>query len=168
MLKLLKYVIVVALIVIGVFIIFKFTNKEKKEEIANNEEVTQKVFEEPQYMIYAVNDKEKYRLTKNDEEFSIILEKLNSSLIEGYTSKEEAYKKGYYVGLDIIDIEKEIYSKNSVLRLHYSDTYEIDIIFEKNSVLDIIYIENEKRDSFYGFDNKVQEDIQKYLDNISK
>jgi hypothetical protein len=165
--KLLKYVIGIALILVAIFAIFKFTNKGKSEEVADKAEVPKKVFEEPQYMIYAVNDKEKYKLTKNDEEFNIILEKLNSSLIEEYTSKETARKK-YYVGLEIIDIQEEIYSKNSVLRLHYSDTYEIDIIFEKNSVLDIIYVEDGRTSCFSGFDNKVQDEIQEYLDNISK
>lgn len=163
--KLLKYVIVIALILIAIFAVCKFTDKETSN---NHEETPKKVFEEPQYMIYAVNCKEKYTLTKNDEEFNIILEKLNSSLIKGYTSRETARKNGYSVGLDIIDIEKEIYSKNSVLRLIYSDTYEINIIFEKNSVLDIIYVESGKTYCFYGFDNKVQDEIQEYLDNISK
>ena len=66
-------------------------------------------------MIYTVNDKEKYRLTKEDKEYAEVLEKLNSSLVEGFTSKETAFReKGYGVGLDIIDIHKEIYSKNSV------------------------------------------------------
>ena len=139
--KLLKYIIIIALILIAIFAILKFTNKEKGEEITNNQETPKKVFEDPEYMIYTVNDKEKYRLTKEDRE------------------------KGYGVGLDIIDIHKEIYSKNAVLRLIYSDNYEIDIVFEKNSVLDIIYIENNKKDCFYGFDNKVQEEIKEYLDN---
>ncbi|CDD26587.1 unknown [Clostridium sp. CAG:452] len=164
--KLLKYIIIIALILIAIFAILKFTNKEKGEEITNNQETSKKVFEDPEYMIYIVNDKEKYRLTKKDKEYAEVLEKLNSSLVEGFTSKETAFReKGYGVGLDIIDIHKEIYSKNAVLRLIYSDNYEIDIVFEKNSVLDIIYIENNKKDCFYGFDNKVQEEIKEYLDN---
>ena len=164
--KLLKYIIVIALILVAIFVILKFTNKGKSVEVADKEEVPKKVFEEPQYMIYTVNDKEKYRLTKEDKEYAEVLEKLNSSLVEGFTSKETAFReKGYGVGLDIIDIHKEIYSKNAVLRLIYSDNYEIDIVFEKNSVLDIIYIENNKKDCFYGFDNKVQEEIKEYLDN---
>ena len=52
-----------------------------------------------------------------------------------------------------------------MLRLHYSDTYEIDIIFEKNSVLDIIYVEDGRTSCFSGFDNKVQDEIKEYLDN---
>ena len=105
-------------------------------------------------------------MTKEDKEYAEVLERLNSSLVEGFTSKETAFReRGYGVGLDIIDIHKEIYSKNAVLRLIYSDNYEIDIVFEKNSVLDIIYIENNKKDCFYGFDNKVQEEIKEYLDN---
>lgn len=160
--KLLKYVVVIALILIAIFAIFKFTNKVKSEEVADKEKVPKKVFEEPQYMIYMVNDKEKYKLTKEDKEYSEILDKLNSSIDENYSTKREKLL------LSILDIHKEIYSKNSVLRLIYSEAYEIDIVFEKNSVLDIIYIENEKRDSFYGFDNKVQDEIQEYLDNISK
>lgn len=157
--KLLKYVVAIALILVAIFAIFKFTNKEKSDEVADKEGAFKKVFEEPQEITYEVKGKEQYKLTKNDEEFSIILEKLNSSLIEEYTSKETARKK-YYVGLEIIDIQEEIYSKNSVLRLHYSDTYEIDIIFEKNSVLDIIYVEDGRISCFSGFDNKVQDKIQ--------
>ena len=152
--KLLKYIIIIALILIAIFAILKFTNKEKDEEITNNQETPKKVFEDPEYMIYTVNDKEKYRLTKEDKEYAEVLEKLNES-----ASKKER------VGLEIIDIHKEIYSKNAVLRLIYSDTYEIDIVFEKNSVLDIIYIENNKKACFYGFDNKVQEEIKEYLNN---
>ena len=68
--KLLKYIIVIALILIAVFAILKFTNKGKSEEIVDKEEVPKKVFEEPQYMIYTVNDKEKYRLTKEDKEYA--------------------------------------------------------------------------------------------------
>lgn len=164
--KLLKYCIGIALILVAIVAIFKFANKGKNENVTNKEEVSKKVFEDPQYMIYTVNDKEKYRLTKKDKEYAEVLEKLNSSLVEGFTSKETAFReRGYGVGLDIIDIHEEIYLKNSVLRLIYSDNYEIDIVFEKDSVLDIIYIENNKKDCFYGFDNKVQEEIKEYLDN---
>jgi hypothetical protein len=159
-------VILVLLISIG-FICSKCISKEEKNVIdTNKENVNKKVFKEPQEITYEIKGKEKYKLTKNDEEFSIILEKLNEALIAGYTSKEAAYDKGYYVKLAIMNIEKDIYSKNSVLRLHYSDTYEIDIIFEKNSVLDIIYIENGATYCFYGFDNKLQDEIKEYVDNI--
>ena len=157
--KLLKYIIVIALILIAVIAILKFTNKEKSEEIVDKEEVSKKVFEEPQYMIYTVNDKEKYKLTKEDKEYSEILDKLNSSIDENYNTKREKLL------LSILDIHKEIYSKNSVLRLIYSDAYEIDIVFEKNSVLDIIYIEDGRTSCFSGFDNKVQDEIKEYLDN---
>lgn len=157
--KLLKYIIVIALILIAVFAILKFTNKEKSEEIVDKEEVSKKVFEEPQYMIYTVNDKEKYKLTKEDKEYSEILDKLNSSIDENYNTKREKLL------LSILDIHKEIYSKNSVLRLIYSEAYEIDIVFEKNSVLDIIYIEDGRTSCFSGFDNKVQDEIKEYLDN---
>ena len=157
--KLLKYIIVIALILIAVFAILKFTNKEKSEEIVDKEEVSKKVLEEPQYMIYTVNDKEKYKLTKEDKEYSEILDKLNSSIDENYNTKREKLL------LSILDIHKEIYSKNSVLRLIYSDAYEIDIVFEKNSVLDIIYIEDGRTSCFSGFDNKVQDEIKEYLDN---
>lgn len=160
--KLLKYIIVIALILVAIFVILKFTNKGKSVEVADKEEVPKKVFEEPQYMIYTVNDKEKYRLTKEDTEYAEILDKLNSSIDENYNTKRQT------VLLDIIDIHKEVYSKNAVLRLHYSDEYEIDIIFEKNSVLDIIYVEDGRTSCFSGFDNKVQEEIKEYLDNISK
>ena len=67
-----------------------------------------------------------------------------------------------------IDIEDDIYSKYSVLRLLYSDTYEIDIIFGENSVLDVIYVEDGKTSCFYAFDNKVQDEIQEYVENIQK
>ena len=157
--KLLKYIIVIALILIAVFAILKFTNKEKSEEIVDKEEVSKKVFEEPQYMIYTDNDKEKYKLTKEDKEYSEILDKLNSSIDENYNTKREKLL------LSILDIHKEIYSKNSVLRLIYSEAYEIDIVFEKNSVLDIIYIEDGRTSCFSGFDNKVQDEIKEYLDN---
>ena len=157
--KLLKYVVVIALILIAVFAILKFTNKGKSEEIVDKEEVSKKVFEEPQYMIYTVNDKEKYKLTKEDKEYSEILDKLNSSIDENYNTKREKLL------LSILDIHKEIYSKNSVLRLIYSEAYEIDIVFEKNSVLDIIYIEDGRTRCFSGFDNKVQDEIKEYLDN---
>ncbi len=157
--KLLKYVVVIALILIAVFAILKFTNKGKSEEVVDKEEVPKKVFEEPQYMIYTVNDKEKYKLTKEDREYSEILDKLNSSIDENYNTKREKLL------LSILDIHKEIYSKNSVLRLIYSEAYEIDIVFEKNSVLDIIYIEDGRTSCFSGFDNKVQDEIKEYLDN---
>lgn len=157
--KLLKYVVVIALILIAVFAILKFTNKGKSEEVVDKEEVSKKVFEEPQYMIYTVNDKEKYKLTKEDREYSEILDKLNSSIDENYNTKREKLL------LSILDIHKEIYSKNSVLRLIYSEAYEIDIVFEKNSVLDIIYIEDGRTSCFSGFDNKVQDEIKEYLDN---
>ena len=157
--KLLKYIIVIALILIAVFAILKFTNKGKSEEIVDKEEVPKKVFEEPQYMIYTVNDKEKYKLSKEDREYSEILDKLNSSIDENYNTKREKLL------LSILDIHKEIYSKNSVLRLIYSEAYEIDIVFEKNSVLDIIYIEDGRTSCFSGFDNKVQDEIKEYLDN---
>ena len=114
--KLLKYIIVIALILVAIFVILKFTNKGKSVEVADKEEVPKKVFEEPQYMIYTVNDKEKYRLTKEDTEYAEILDKLNSSIDENYNTKRQT------VLLDIIDIHKEVYSKNAVLRLIYSDT----------------------------------------------
>ena len=110
-------------------------------------------------MIYTVNDKEKYKLTKEDREYSEILDKLNSSIDENYNTKREKLL------LSILDIHKEIYSKKSVLRLIYSEAYEIDIVFEKNSVLDIIYIEDGRTSCFSGFDNKVQDEIKEYLDN---
>ena len=157
--KLLKYVVVIALILIAVFAILKFTNKGKSEEVVDKEEVPKKVFEEPQYMIYTVNDKEKYKLTKEDREYSEILDKLNSSIDENYNTKRKKLL------LSILDIHKEIYSKKSVLRLIYSEAYEIDIVFEKNSVLDIIYIEDGRTSCFSGFDNKVQDEIKEYLDN---
>ena len=157
--KLLKYVVVIALILIAVFAILKFTNKGKSEEVVDKEEVPKKVFEEPQYMIYTVNDKEKYKLTKEDREYSEILDKLNSSIDENYNTKREKLL------LSILDIHKEIYSKKSVLRLIYSEAYEIDIVFEKNSVLDIIYIEDGRTSCFSRFDNKVQDEIKEYLDN---
>lgn len=164
--KVLIYSIIAILLIGLVFICIKYRKKEENVTSTNQENINKKVFEEPQTITYEIKGKEQYKLIKEDEEFSIILEKLNSSLIEGYTSKEVAYEKGYYVGLEIIDIEKEIYSENSVLRLHYSDTYEIDIIFEKNSVLDIIYIENGRTYCFYGFDNEVQNEILEYVNNI--
>ena len=157
--KLLKYIIIIALILIAIFAILKFTNKGKSEEVVDKEEVPKKVFEEPQYMIYTVNDKEKYKLTKEDREYSEILDKLNSSIDENYNTKREKLL------LSILDIHKEIYSKKSVLRLIYSEAYEIDIVFEKNSVLDIIYIEDGRTSCFSGFDNKVQDEIKEYLDN---
>ena len=125
--KLLKYVVVIALILIAVFAILKFTNKGKSEEVVDKEEVPKKVFEEPQYMIYTVNDKEKYKLTKEDREYSEILDKLNSSIDENYNTKREKLL------LSILDIHKEIYSKKSVLRLIYSEAYEIDIVFENDT-----------------------------------
>lgn len=134
----------------------------------NISKIGEEVFEEPQIITYEVKGKEQYKLTKQDEEFDLILDKLNSSLIEGYTSRQDAWDKGYYVGLDIIDIEDDVYSKYSVLRLSYSDTYEIDVIFGENSVLDVIYVEDGKTSCFYAFDNKVQDEIQEYVGNIEK
>lgn len=158
--------ILVLLIGIG-FICSKYISREEENVIGTNQENTNKrVFEEPQTITYEIKGKEQYKLKKDDEEFNIILEKLNSSLIEGYTSKEAAYDKGYYIKLEIVDIENEIYSKNSILKLYYNDVCEIDIIFEKNSVLDIIYIEDGKTYCFKGFDNKIQDEIKEYLDNI--
>lgn len=40
--KLLKYIIIIALILIAIFAILKFTNKEKGEEITNNQETPKK------------------------------------------------------------------------------------------------------------------------------
>lgn len=134
----------------------------------NISKIGEDVFEEPQTITYEIKGKEKYKLTKQDAEFDLILDKLNSSLIEGYTSRLAARDKGYTVGLEIIDIEDDIYSKYSVLRLLYSDTYEIDIIFGENSVLDVIYVEDGKTSCFYAFDNKVQDEIQEYVENIQK
>ena len=45
--KLLKYIIIIALILIAIFAILKFTNKEKGEEITNNQGTPKKVFEDP-------------------------------------------------------------------------------------------------------------------------
>ena len=164
--KILIFIIIAILLIGIVFVCSKCINKEENVIETDQENINKKVFEEPQKITYEIKGKEQYKLTKEDEEFGIILDKLNSSLIEGYTSKEAADDKGYYVGLSILDIKAEIYSKNSVLRLHYSDTYEIDIIFEKNSVLDIIYVEDGRTYCFYGFDNEVQAEILEYVDNI--
>ena len=107
--KLLKYIIIIALILIAIFAILKFTNKEKGEEITNNQETPKKVFEDPAYMIYTVNDKEKYRLTKEDKEYAEVLEKLNSSLVEGFTSKETAFReKGKTVKIEYKDLNVSI------------------------------------------------------------
>lgn len=159
---------VILILSIGIgFIFSKYISKEEENIIDTNQENdNKKVFEEPQTITYEIKGKEQYKLTKDAEEFSIILDKLNSSLIEGYTSKEAAYDKGYYVGLEMFSVKEEVLVKNDILRLIYSDTYEIDIIFEKNSVLDIIYIENGRTYCFYGFDNEVQDEIKEYVDNI--
>lgn len=166
MAKGLKYTVVVIIIITIMWAFTKFYGSYNKSE--NNEDIVNstKVFEEPEIMVYEIKGQEKFRFKKDDKEYNTVLEKLNSSLIEGYTSKEEAYNKGYYVGLYISDIKEEIYSKNAVLRLFYSDVYEIDIIFEEDSVLDIIYIENGKTSCFYGFENNIQNEIKQYVDSI--
>lgn len=166
MAKGLKYIVAVILIIIIIWTITKIYGSYNKTENNDNIINTAKVFEEPESIVYQVKEQKKFSLKKEDKEYSIVLEKLNSSLIDGYTSKEEAYNKGYYVGLYISDIEEEIYSKNPVLRLMYSDIYEIDIVFEEDSVLDIIYRENGKTSCFHGFENSIQNEIKKYIDNI--
>lgn len=162
----LKCIVIIFLIIIIILVAVNFYKTHNKSKGNGNTINSTKVFEEPQSIVYQVKGQEKFKLKKDDKEYDIILEKLNSSLIEGYTSREKAYKRGYAVGLDIIDIQEEIYSKNSVLRLFYTDTYEIDIIFEEDSVLDIIYVEDGKTDCFYGFDNEIQDQIKEYVDNI--
>lgn len=168
MVKGLKYIVVVILVIIIIWAVIKFYSSYNKTE--NNDNIivnSTKVFEEPETIVYEVKGYKKFSLKKEDKEYDIILEKLNSSLIEGYTSKEDAYKNGYKLKLLIIDIEEEIYSKNSVLRLFYSDTYEIDIIFGEDKILDIIYVEKGvEADCFYGFDEIAKDRIKEYIDNI--
>lgn len=162
-----KYIILVILIIIIIWAVIKFYNSYDKLENNDNIVNSAKVFDEPETMVYEVKGQEKFRLKKDDKEYDTILEKLNFSLIEGYTSKDEAYRNGYKLKLLIIDIEEEIYSKNSVLRLFYSDTYEIDIIFGEDTVLDIIYVEKGvEADCFYGFDEIAKDRIKEYIDNI--
>lgn len=168
MAKILKYIVIVCLVFSIGFVGFKYFNRNRELDNSYSEiDTAKKVFEDPEMIVYQNKGKEKFKLTQEDKEYKEILDRLNSSLVEGYTSKEVAFRDmGYGVPLDIVDIQKEIYLKNSVLRLFYSDTYEIDIIFEKNSVLDIIYIENGKTECFYGFEDSVQEEIREFIDNI--
>ena len=167
--KLLKYIVVVCSIFIIVFVAFKYFNKSDKANNLNNETNTnQKVFEDPESIVYQIKGKEKFTLTKEDEEYGQILDKLKSLLGTDYTSKDVAFKEMGRVKLSIVDIQKEIYLENSVLRLLYSDTYEIDIIFGEDNVLDIIYIEDEKTDCFHGFKNNDKEELRKFIDTIIK
>lgn len=78
--NLIKYIGIIILILVAIFAIFKFANINSKS--SNNEEpkVESKVFEDPETIIYQVKGKEKFTLTKEDEEYSEILNKLNSSL----------------------------------------------------------------------------------------
>lgn len=76
--KLLKYIGIVFLIFVIVFIAFKYFNKSDKldNKINNN----QKVFEDPETIVYQIKGKEKFTLTKEDEEYRQILDKLNASV----------------------------------------------------------------------------------------
>lgn len=161
--------IIIAILIVCIVLICNKTitkNEGTNELDTNQENVDKKVFEDPQTITYEIKGKEQYKLTKEDEEFDLILDKLNSSLIEGYTSRQAAVDNGFSVGLLIMDIEEDIYSKYSVLRLLYSDIYEIDIIFGEGGVLDVIYVEDGKTSCFGAFDRNTQDEIQEYLDNI--
>ncbi len=165
--KLLKYIVIVCSIFIIVFVAFKYFNKSDKANNLNNETNTnQKVFEEPETIVYQIKGKEKFKLTKEDEEYSKILDKLNSSLGDGYTSREAARESGVGIPLLIIDIQEEIYSKYSVLRLIYNENYEIDVILDNTDVLDIIYVENNIYDSYGAFKEGIKKEIKQYIDNI--
>ena len=79
--KLLKYIVIVCLIFIIVFVAFKYLNKSDKLDNLDNEiNNNQKVFEDPETIIYQVKGKEKFTLTKEDEEYRQILDKLNASV----------------------------------------------------------------------------------------
>lgn len=165
--KLLKYIGIVFLIFIVAFIAFKCFNKTDKVNNPDNENNTnQKVFEGPETIVYQIKGKEKFKLTKDDEEYRQILDKLNTSLIEGYTSKEVAREKGWGLPLLIIDIQEEIYSKYSVLKLIYNENYEIDVVLDSGDALDIIYVENNIYDSYSAFKEGAKKEIKQYIDNI--
>lgn len=161
--KLLKYIIIILLIIIIGFIGFKFFNKTEDTHAEPNE--TTKVFKNPKAIVYQINGKEKFKLDKEDNKYNQILEKLNSSLIEDFTSIQVAREKFATITY-INNIEEQIYSSNAVLRLIYNEIKEIDIIFEEDSVLDIIYVDNGKYECFNAFEETSQKELKDYLDNI--
>lgn len=165
--KLLKYIAIVCLIFIIGFIAFKCFNKsDKVDNLGNKNNTNQEVFEDPETIVYQIKGKEKFTLTKEDEEYSEILNKLNSSLVDGYTSREVAGEKGWGLPLLIIDIQEEIYSKYSTLKLIYNENYEIDVILDEPGVLDVIYVENNIYDSYYAFDETTKKEIKEFIDSI--
>ena len=117
-------------------------------------------------IVYQVKGKEKFRLTKEDAEYKQILEKLNSSIIGEYKSRGELRNSGEKLLLDIINIQEEIYSKYSVLRLIYNENYETDVILDNTDILDIIYVENDIYDSYCAFKEGAKKEIKQYIDNI--
>lgn len=161
--KVLKYIIIILLIIIIGFIGFKFFNKTEDTDAEPNE--TTKVFKNPKTIVYQINEKEIFRLSKEDDKYDQILDKLNSSLVEDFTSIQVAREKFATITY-INNIEEQIYSSNAVLRLIYNEIKEIDIIFEEDSVLDIIYVDNGKYECFNAFEETSQKELKDYLDNI--
>ncbi len=163
--KLLKYIIIILLIIIIGFISFKFFNKTEDTDTDVETNAPKEVFKNPETIVYQINGKEKFRLSKEDDKYNQILDKLNSSLIEDFTSIQVAREKFATITY-INNIEEQIYSSNAVLRLIYNEIKEIDIIFEEDSVLDIIYVDNGKYECFNAFEEASQKELKDYLDNI--
>lgn len=72
--KLLKYIGIVFLILVIVFVAFKYFNKsDNVDNLGNENNANQKVFENPETIAYQIKGKEKFTLTKEDEEYRQIL-----------------------------------------------------------------------------------------------
>lgn len=159
--KYIKYFIVIIFIFVLISIITMY-NKQKNTNTIVDEAIENKVFENPEKIVYLVNNNEKFILTKEDEDFNKIMEKLNNSVTEQFINDKE----GTYLLMFAIDIEKEIYQNASILRLIYSESNETDIVFGKDKGLDIMYINNELEDFYGGLDKNKKEELKKMLDGI--
>jgi len=69
--------------------------------------------------------------------------------------------------LDIINIEEKVYLKYPVLKLIYNKNNQINIIFsDSDDLLDIIYVESNKYDSYDVFDYETKKEIKEFIDSI--
>lgn len=68
---------------------------------------------------------------------------------------------------DSISIQEKINANPPILRLVYSQNYEIDIIFDSSEdLLDVIYLENNKYDAYDAFGEATKNEIKEFIDSI--
>lgn len=79
MVKFLKYIGIVAIVLVVVFIIFKYVNGRNK---TLDDVDSKNMFEDPESIVYEIKGEEQFRLTKENEEYSKLLEKLNAPFKE--------------------------------------------------------------------------------------